>query len=564
MSINGDGVEFDPGTQLAQWANLKDEWTRRIVRLVLASGRPPSEADISNVYQLFLEEKRLESRTIPVEEPIASTATVAEREDSLVLTRLSEVVGVNAIVPGQAIDFNEGLTILFGENGAGKTGYARILKLMANSRKAEDILADINDPSAPASPGASLNYKLGTVELSKAWKGERGEAPFTRMAIFDTLVVNYHVDEDAVYVYTPASLALFKHVNQGIQSVQQLLEAEIRRLNSSPGSLLARFNRGSSVYPLIESLGAASDIDEIKRLAQVGDDAQDRLKALQLSVAALRADTIPQQIRTQQRRERAITQGLAWASALSGIPLSDYNAAVTTLATLRSDYAQFRATLFAAANLPAPLDETWTAFVSSGQAYREHLDRLGVHDESRCLYCRQALDSAATELLGKYREYLEDRIASDISSAEQRLAGLTSEILAAPLREVEMYISEQDESDISSELMALRAVQQTSQDVLPKFRSCGTVEPSSLDTNRDAQTTLRASQETVSAHLSELREQSANRTEALTKKEAELREFEARVELCKVLPEITRRVAALKRSNTLDTLSKKIPQFCAK
>jgi hypothetical protein len=160
MSVNGDGAKgFDPGTQLAQWANLKDEWTRRIVHLVLASGKQPSEADVANVYQLFLQEKRLEPRTIPVEEPIANTAAVAEREDALVLTELSDVVGVNAIVRGSAIEFNKGLTILFGENGTGKTGYARILKLMANSRKAENILADINNPQAPGSPSAHLNYQ---------------------------------------------------------------------------------------------------------------------------------------------------------------------------------------------------------------------------------------------------------------------------------------------------------------------------------------------------------------------------------------------------------------------
>lgn len=97
MTSNGHGVQaFDPGTQLAEWANLKDEWTRRIVRLVLASGKPLSEVDIANIYQLFLQEKGLEARTIPVEEPIASAATVAEREDALVLTKLSDVTGVNA------------------------------------------------------------------------------------------------------------------------------------------------------------------------------------------------------------------------------------------------------------------------------------------------------------------------------------------------------------------------------------------------------------------------------------------------------------------------------------
>ena len=128
---------------------------------------------------------------------------------------------------------------------------------------------------------------------------------------------------------------------------------------------------------------------------------------------------------------------------------------------------------------------------------------------------------------------------------------MTSEVLAAPLGEVELYISEQEASDTSSELMALRTVQQLSQDVLPKFRSRGTVEPSSLAASRDALTTLRRHAKLLLRISQELREQAANSAEALTNKEAELREFEARVELSKVLPEVTRRVAALKRANTL-------------
>ena len=552
-------IVFDPVTQLAEWANSKDEWTRRIVRLVLASGRPPSPSDVSNAYKLFLEEKRLEPRTLPAEEPIVSASTVAEREDPLILTELSGVTGVNAIAPGSVIQFNQGLTILFGENATGKTGYARILKLMANTRNAEDILSDINDPQAPASPSAQLKYKLGSVELSKSWKGERGEAPFTRMSVFDTLVVNYHVDEDAVYVYTPASLALFKHVMQGLQGIQQLLAEEIRRLSSTSTSLLARFGRGSSIYPMIETLGAATDLSELRNLADVGDNAQEELKGLQLAVAALRANTLPQQITSQQRRERVFSQGLGWVTALGSIPLDEYNSAVDRLTNWRSDYAKFREVLFAAANLPAEPDQTWEAFVGAGQRYKEHLDQLGAHDESRCLYCRQVLDAAASDLISKYREYLEDRIAKNIATEEQRLSTMTRGLLAASLAEVELYLSEQDESDTAPDLMALREVSQASQDLLSTFRDRSLVNPTTLEPVEAAAIALRTAHEAVSAHLTELRAQAANSADALAEKEVELREFEARVELSKVLPEVVRRVEALKRANTLSTLAGKIP-----
>jgi len=164
----GEAPIFDPGTQLADWANRKDEWARRLVRLVLASGKPVSDTDIANAYQLFLEEKRIEPRTIANEALIASAATVAEREEPLRLTRLSEVIGVNAIVPGSVVEFNEGLTILFGENGTGKTGYSRILKRLADSRKSEEILGNIHEPSAPQTPSATLVYELGSAMANAA------------------------------------------------------------------------------------------------------------------------------------------------------------------------------------------------------------------------------------------------------------------------------------------------------------------------------------------------------------------------------------------------------------
>src|SRR5262249_45668676 len=158
------------------------------------------------------------------------------------------------------------------------------------------------------------------------------------------------------------------------------------------------------------------------------------------------------------------------------------------------------------------------------------------------------------DLLSKYRDYLEDRIAADISSQERRLTSLTAEVLAGRLEEVELYVSEQDDSDASTELMALRAVLQTSQDALPTFRDRRTVEPARLKASLNAQVTVRTAHEAVAVQLEGLREQAANRAEALRKKEDELREFEAQVELSKVLPEVIRRANALKRANALTTL----------
>ena len=548
----------DPRNLLANWANGGDEWIRYIVRLVLSAGRRLSDADIATAYQLFLEEKQFSPRVVAAEPPIATESSAAEGEASLALISVSDVTGVNALVPGSKIELNAGLTILFGENGTGKTGYARILKLMADSRTADDILPDIHHTGSPATPSARIDYKLGTEDRCKDWKGERGEAPFTRMAIFDTPAVNFHVDEDLTYVYTPVSLALFNHVTHGIQGVQKLLDAAMASLQSPTSTILNRFDRGSTIYPMIETLGAASDLDELKRLADVGDDAPERLKVLQRAVAALQANTTSQQIAIQQRRERVLTEAAGYLDALSQLTVEDHDVAVKRLGDLQRDYATFRESLFAAVDLPESPEETWEAFIQAGQTYREHLEELGVHDETRCLYCRQNVGADAAALLAKYRDYLEDKIASDISDCEANLAKMVTPLLAGQLSEVGTFLAEQDDdADQPEELTALRTLGQKEVELRAKLTDNSVIGPRFLTPIEGMAESLAAILAGVSASLVELREQLTNRTEALAKKESELRELAAQIELGKSWAEVSRHVEDGRKASKLATLSRK-------
>ena len=376
MSLEADPVELfvkreseattavDPRVLLANWSNSGDEWVRAIVCQVLAFGRRLTASDLDEVYEFFLQEKGFHPRQRPTEPKLAANTSSVDTETTLALTSISNVVGVNAIVPGSTIEFNDGLTILFGENGTGKTGYTRILKVMADCRTADEILPDINDPACPTTPSATIDHKLGSESRSTEWKGQRGEAPFTRMAIFDSPAVHFHVDDDLTYVYTPTALALFNHVTHGVRAVQSKLQEEVGQLSGIASGLLGRFNRGSSVYPKIETLGAATNIEELKTLADIGDDASDVLKTLQLATAALRGDTLSQQIKIQQRRSRVLAEATAYLELVRLFKVDDYESVVKRLSQLKADYSKFRDALFEAADLPAAPDDTWGAICS--------------------------------------------------------------------------------------------------------------------------------------------------------------------------------------------------------
>ena len=140
---SGTAEFVDPRALLVDWANANDEWARLLVSEVIATGRAVSTSTIDKAYQLFRQEKGLDKRELPAVEKIDIVARQDESAPPLSLTRLSEVRGVNALVSGAVIEPHEGLTILYGENGTGKTGYSRIFKALANSRTADTILGNI-------------------------------------------------------------------------------------------------------------------------------------------------------------------------------------------------------------------------------------------------------------------------------------------------------------------------------------------------------------------------------------------------------------------------------------
>lgn len=181
-------VLVDPQTRLAEWANNADEWVRLLVAEVIATGRPVGQDVIEKAYQLFREENDLDKRELPVVPLLDVETRQDESAPPLSLIRLSNVRGVNALTSGAVIEPHEGLTVLYGENGTGKTGYSRIFKALANSRTADTILGNI-DADAPEGQAAKLEFKLGDDEQVLTWTGEMGVSPFTRMSIFDSPAV---------------------------------------------------------------------------------------------------------------------------------------------------------------------------------------------------------------------------------------------------------------------------------------------------------------------------------------------------------------------------------------
>lgn len=566
IAVNLGGAT--PRRLLVDWANQQDAWVRQLVAETILSRQEPGEGTFEKVYDTFLAEKGLSGQPPPIVPTLELDTVEPSQDDTLELSSLHDVEHVNALAPDQNLEFDADLTVLFGQNGSGKTGYARILKRISAVRTPEDILPNAHAPVANATtPSARIEYRLSGMAHAVHWKNESGLAPFTRISVFDSAAVSLHVDSDLGYVYTPAELALFSHVAAGIRGIQQLIAAEVSLLKPGANPLLARFARGTTIYPMIETLGATSDMTELGRLATVGGDAEGQRDRLQGEVEALRANTLDALLTLARQSLRDLTRLVKVLRVVASYDTAAYNAARDSLAAAQQRRAEARELLFTPAELPGAADEEWQRFIIAGDSYRRHMSAQHYPQAGdNCLYCTQVLSPAALDLLGRYRTFLDETVTQQLGSAQAALTGaglpLDSSELAAAL---EFALAQAALDEAPSWCAPVRSALQAAHAALQETTSGHALTEAGLPAEAsNLLSTLESLAEDAEQTATKLAEDRTNATTLLAAKQSELAELTARIELARNLPAAREYVRRAKRADQLEKLSRVISSGAAK
>jgi hypothetical protein len=532
---------------LVEWANGQDRWIRNLVAQVVETRRLSDER-VSALYELLLREKGL-AEGDPVNVPaLSSTVAATPTGTTIRLVSLRHIENVNALAPNQEIEFHPRLTICFGENASGKTGYVRILKRAAAVRTAEPVLPNIHG-GVGGRPRARIKVLEGEEERLIEWQGEQGVEPLTRIDVFDAGAAVVHLAEDLSYSYTPADLSLFHLVADGIERVQAKLQAagETRQPRANP--FVNRFPRESRLYTKIEGLGASTDLAELETLAQVSKEEEAEVPGLREKVEALRSGSVRAQIERAQREHAILARVLEVARIIVGFDRDAYRGAVAALRTAHADHERATREALSGEDVPGILGAAWKDFVEAAEGYIRHigLDPYPAHGQA-CVYCRQPLSDRGVALLRKYRDYCNDALRQAVEGAGERLR-----TLSAPVRDLRL---DELKRDVESLVEALEdptrppPVLAVAQEVVRHARALQAALTAEEDCPamprglEGALLTLRTAVESAETTVTDLRKQGEERTRALADAQGRLRELEARLTLRDLIPAIRDHVEA--------------------
>lgn len=324
------------------------------------------------------------------------------------LLAMKNMQNVNAIAENQRLPFSPaGMTVIYGDNGSGKSGYSRVLKRACRARdQTEAIYPNANLAMGKAGVAeAAFELAVDGVAQDTQWAdGNAAPAALSSFAIFDSRCARAYLDSEDDFSYVPYGLDVF----EGLAKVCTQLKAAIENEHAQSAAALSAFvplHGDTLVGKLISGLSAKTTQAQVDALATLSADELAQHAVLSNSLKENNPKEKAVQLRLRARRVAAIA-----TNAINKDALVDH----TVVARLRSLADSYRTAQVAAALaakqfkegenlLPGTGGEAWRELFDAARkfAIQSHPDKAfpDLGTDSPCPLCQQPLAEGAVRLL---------------------------------------------------------------------------------------------------------------------------------------------------------------------
>jgi recombinational DNA repair ATPase RecF len=406
---------------ILDWSKKRPMWQRDALRRLIQN-ESLSDEDIIELSEIcksdhgLVDKKNLRVKPFPLENQ--HIPEDIEGSSGSILSKITDIQNVNALINGQCLDFlpTKGLTVVYGDNGSGKTGFVRILRHLCKTRGlVEPIKPNIFVDSDSQEASAIVHFYNDHQDFSLPWsRNSLAPRELSSVAIFDSNAASVYVGKENDVFWLPGGLDLFSKLVDGCHRVADLLKKELDTLESK------RFQppeiaQDTEVFSLVSNLSLRTRIEEIDRLSALSEEEKGLIQKLSKEIAAIEAED-PSKIAGSIRRKISRFNELIRRYEKIELYISDNS--VKELVTAKTDMDNKIAAAsvasteqFSSEPLPGIASETWKILWESARKYSEDEVYKSVEfpyldNAARCVLCQQVLDSDARDRMKRFSDFV--------------------------------------------------------------------------------------------------------------------------------------------------------------
>jgi energy-coupling factor transporter ATP-binding protein EcfA2 len=447
--------------ELLQFARTRPGWQQDLIRRICIQSELV-ETDIDSALAHLKSSYGLgEASSHPILRDEHVAPPTKEAGAPVTLASLSAVHGANHLAPDQVLSFgNKGITLIYGFNGSGKTGYARIIKQVCRARreKPEALLGNVYEVAAKPAE-AKITYMVGSQQREFDWRDGKPAPPeLSKISVFDAVSAPLYADHQNVIDVLPWGLDVLPSLGRACMTVAQRIETEIVSTTAALSAPTPEQIKGSVAEILVQRLRTTSSLAELPteqeirkegRWSETDDNELNRIEG------EIKKFSEPAKAAAQYRRFKASLDALKnsflpIASSLSKESIDKFRAQAAKTAAAREAASLAAKTRFdedplgaavgtAAWRTMYEIAEQFSEFVYPGEAFPS----TGVGRV--CVLCQQPYGESAASRMARFKQFIEDRSQQE---AKKELAALSefidqiSEIRPPTSGEINLHLAE--------------------------------------------------------------------------------------------------------------------------
>jgi len=401
--------------EILEWSQGRPMWQRDALRRLILNGEL-SDGDTISLTEICKSAYGLveQQKTDPlVKEHIPDRAAGAV---PVSLVSIFHHRGVNALAEDQTLKFASGLTVVYGDNGAGKTGYIRILKSACRARGQELILGNVISGTSPLAPVVAIKYRVGTEQELREWVGASGDEFVSRVSVFDTQCAAVYLTEKTDVAFRPFGLDLFDKLVKACKAVRIKLEAEQRALALNALTVVqAQIPEGTAAAKFLMSISSLTKSEAVQAFACLSTEENARLALLEKSLLDLQAndpDKLIRQLTLREGRLQTLVRHLKDVEVALSAEAVDAVFNARTEGRRKSEEAKrLREATFPEGMLAGTGWEPWKALWESARLFSQELaypDKVFpvVEEGAHCVLCQQDLEHAAVHRMKQFEAFV--------------------------------------------------------------------------------------------------------------------------------------------------------------
>jgi energy-coupling factor transporter ATP-binding protein EcfA2 len=405
--------------KILEWSRELPEWQSDAIRRIFEK-QTLDAADLDELTILAKVHCGIEDAADHVAQPLSQEQVPASSNDEqqVRLIKIRHLRHVNAVPDDQELRFApEGLSVVYGDNGAGKSAYSRVLKRACRARDQSDtVLPNANLREEDCGTAEAIcDVSVDGVQQEEHWSQD-AEPPaiLSSVAVFDARCARIYLDKDNEVAYAVYGLDIPNELANVCKTVKQRLQDEAESLEFDRSSF-EDLEGETVVGRAVALLPGRADPKTFRHLAALEEHEHERLTALKAAVKqedpaakALSLGRLKTRLLAAGERGATLREAFSKEKLMFARKADEEWRAAAKAASIAAKGLGGEADL-----LPGTGGDAWKRMFQAARAYSEECAYEGhafphVEPGARCPLCQQVLEDG-TARLKRFDEFIKDR-----------------------------------------------------------------------------------------------------------------------------------------------------------